>query len=65
MPTRDIPKAPADALCITAKKIAHYLGRYKATRNAADYYHASTAINEARSFLVDVEDLLRDLAPRR
>jgi len=34
-------------------------------RLCADYYHASTAINDARSFLVDVEALIRELAPRR
>jgi hypothetical protein len=64
MPTRDIANAP-DVLCTIAKKIAHHFERYNASRNAADYYHASTAIDEARSLLVDVEDLLRELAPRR
>jgi hypothetical protein len=64
MPRRDIAKAP-DVLCTVAKKIAYQIERYKASRNAADYYHASTAINEARSLLVDVEDLLEEFAPRR
>ena len=64
MPTRDIANAP-DLLCAAAKKIAHHIERFKASRSAADYYHASTAINDARSFLVDVEDLIRELAPRR
>jgi len=64
MPTKDITKAP-DHLCTTAKNIAYYIERYKASRSAAHYLNANTAIKEARELLVDVEDLVRELAARQ
>jgi len=64
MPTRDILNAP-DVLCLTAKKIARHVKRYKASRNASDYLQANTAISEARILLDYIEDLMRELAARR
>ena len=63
MPTKDITKAP-DHLCTTAKNIAYYIERYKASRSASHYLSANTAIKDARDLLVDVEDLLRELSAR-
>ena len=64
MPTRDIAKAP-EVLIITAKKIAACVECYKASRYAGHYLMTHEAINEARSLLVDVEDLMRELAARQ
>jgi hypothetical protein len=64
MPTRHIAIAP-DQLIIAAKKIADCVESYKASRYAGHYLIIYEAINDARSLLLDVEDLMRELAPRR
>jgi len=64
MPTKDIAKAP-DHLCTTAKNIVYNIERYKASRSAAHYLNANNLIKEARELLVDVEDLVRELAARQ
>jgi serine/threonine protein kinase HipA of HipAB toxin-antitoxin module len=60
MPTKHIAQAP-DLLIITAKKIADCVESYKASRYAGHYLITYEAINDARSLLVDVEDLMRKL----
>jgi len=64
MPTRHIAIAP-DQLIIAAKKIADCVESYKASRYAGHYLIIYEAINDARRLLLDVEDLMRELAPRR
>ena len=64
MPTRHIAIAP-DQLIIAAKKIADCVESYKASRYAGHSLLIYESINDARSLLVDVEDLMRELAPRR
>ena len=60
MPTRHIAIAP-DQLIIAAKKIADCVESYKASRYAGHYLITYEAINDARSLLLDVEDLIGSL----